>query len=196
MNRLAANRIMGMKQTTIGVFEERTDAEKAIDTIYKELNIPADDISFLYRNTDGEVREVKTDALLDQQVSSLGVNVTIGALSGFLIGGAVGVTTVLGYTAFLQGLIAVGPLASILAAIGIVGNLAIIIGTALIGAILGVLGGALAELALSSRRMKIYSDNAEPKNIVVAVIAPERTDVLSLFRNLGAFDTRVYRLSI
>jgi uncharacterized membrane protein len=196
MNRLAANRIIGMKQTTIGVFEERTDAEKAIDTIYKELNIPADDISFLYRNTDGEVREVKTDALLDQQVSSLGVNVTIGALSGFLIGGAVGVTTVLGYTAFLQGLIAVGPLASILAAIGIVGNLAIIIGTALIGAILGVLGGALAELALSSRRMKIYSDNAEPKNIVVAVIAPERTDVLSLFRNLGAFDTRVYRLSI
>ena len=185
-----------MKQTTIGVFEERTDAEKAIDTVYKQLNIPADDISFLYRNTDGEVREVKTDALLDQQVSSLGVNVTIGALSGFLIGGAVGVTTVLGYTAFLQGLIAVGPLASILAAVGIVGNLAIIIGTTLIGAILGVLGGALAELALSSRRMKIYSDNAEPKNIVVAVIAPERTDVLSLFRNLGAFDTRVYRLSI
>lgn len=195
MRVLAAN-IFGMKQTTIGVFEERTDAEKAIDTVYKQLNIPADDISFLYRNTDGEVKEVKTDALLDQQVSSLGTDVTIGALAGLVIGGAVGVTTVLGFTAFLQGLIAVGPLASILAAVGIVGNLAIISGTALIGAVLGIIVGAIADLAMGRQRMRIYSDAAEPKNVVVAVIAPEKTDVLSLFRNLGAFDTRVYRLSI
>lgn len=196
MNLLAANSLNTMKQTTIGVFEERSIAEQAIDRVYTQLNIPAEDISFLYRNTEGEVREVKTDALIDNQVSSLGVNITIGALAGLVIGGAVGVTTVLGFTAFLQGLVAVGPLASILAAAGITGNLAIIFGTAIIGAVLGVLGGAIGELYMSSQRMRIYSDNAEPKNVVVAVIAPEKTDVLSLFRTLGAFDTRVYRLSI
>lgn len=185
-----------MKQTTIGVFEERTVAEQAIDSVYKQLNIPAEDISFLYRNTDGEVREVKTDALIEKRQGALSVSVSIGALSGLVIGGAVGVTTVLGITAFLQGLIAVGPLASILALVGITGNLAIIIGTAIIGTILGVLIGAIAEMYMSSQRMRIYSDSAEPKNVVVAVIAPEKTDVLSLLRNLGAFDTRVYRLSI
>jgi len=185
-----------MKQTTIGVFEERALAEKAIDSVYKQLNIPADDISFLYRNTEGEVKEVKTDALIEQRQGTLGVSVSIGALAGLLIGGAIGVTTVLGITAFLQGLIAVGPLASVLAAIGITGNLAIIIGTAIIGTVLGVLVAAIAEMYMSSQRMRVYSDKAEPKNVVVAVIAPEKTDVISLFRNLGAFDTRVYRLSI
>src|SRR3989344_8403335 len=185
-----------MKQTTIGVFEERELAEQAIDSVYKQFHVPADDISFLYRNTDGEVREVKTDAFLDSQVSSWGVNITIGALAGLVIGGAVGVTSVLGFTAFLQSLIAMGPLASLLALAGIAGNLAIIFGTAIIGTILGILVGAVTELCLSGKHMRVYSDNAEPKNVVVAVIAPEKTDVLSLFRNLGAFDTRVYRLSI
>jgi hypothetical protein len=195
MNRLPVNAIP-MKQTTIGVFEERTDAEKAIDSVYKQLNIPAEDISFLYRNTEGEVREVKTDALIEKRQGALGISISIGALAGLLIGGAIGVTTVLGITAFLQGLIAVGPLASILALVGITGNLAIIIGTSIIGAVLGVLIGALAEMYMSSQRMRVYSGEAEPKNVVVAVIAPEKTDVLSLLRNLGAFDTRVYRLSI
>jgi uncharacterized membrane protein len=112
------------------------------------------------------------------------------------LGAVVGVTTVLGVTAFLGSLIAIAPLSSFLALIGITGNVAIIIGSAIIGAVLGVLGGALAEMVLTSRRMRVYSGDAEPKNVVVAVIAPEKTDVLSLFRNLGAFDARVYRLSI
>lgn len=185
-----------MKQTTIGVFEERADAEKAIDTVYKQLNIPADDISFLYRSTEGEVREVRTDALIEKQQGSLTANVAVGALTGAVLGAVVGVTTVLGITAFLGSLIAIAPLSSFLALIGITGNVAIIIGSAIIGAVLGVLGGALAEMVLTSRRMRVYSGDAEPKNVVVAVIAPEKTDVLSLFRNLGAFDARVYRLSI
>jgi len=185
-----------MKQTTIGVFEERTAAEKAIDTVYKQLNIPADDISFLYRSTDGDVREVRTDALIEKQQGSLTANVAVGALTGAVLGAVVGVTTVLGLTAFLSGLIALGPLADFLALAGISGNLAIIIGTAIMGTVLGVLVGALSELALAGRRMRVYSGEAEPKNVVVAVIAPEKTDVLSLFRNLGAFDARVYRLSI
>lgn len=187
---------MPMKQTTIGVFEERADAEKAIDRIYKQLNIPADDISFLYRNTEGDVREVRTDALIEKQQGSLTANVSVGALAGAILGAVVGVTTVLGITAFLSGLIALGPLADFLALAGVTGNLAIILGSAIIGTVLGVLLGAIAELALASRRMRIYSGEAEPKNVVVAVIAPEKTDVISLFRNLGAFDARVYRLSI
>lgn len=184
-----------MKQTTIGVFEERMDAEKAIDTVYKQLNIPAEDISFLYRNTDGEVREVKTDALINEP-SSLGANVTLGFLAGAVIGSVAGVTTVLGLTAFLADIIAWGPLASMLTAAGITGSLAIIFGLALIGAVIGILVGAIADITLSARRVRVYSDQAEAKNVVVAVIAPEKTDVISLFRNLGAFDTRVYRLSI
>ena len=186
-----------MKQTTIGVFEERADAEKAISIVHKQLNVPADDISFLYRNTDGEVREVRTDALVDQTSrSSLTENVSLGALTGALLGAVAGVTTVIGITPFLNGFIAIGPLASIMEAVGITNSLAVILGTAIFGAVLGVLVGAIAEMAIGSRRMRIYSDSEQPKNVVVAVIAPEKTDVLSQLRNLGAFDTRVYRLSI
>lgn len=185
-----------MKQTTIGVFEERADAERAIDRVYKQLNIPADDISFLYRSMEGEVREVRTDALIEKQQGSLTANVAVGALAGAVLGAVIGVTTVLGLTAFLGSFLAIAPLSELLALAGITGNLAIILGTAIVGTVLGILVGALSELALTSRRMRVYSGEAEPKNVVVAVIAPEKTDVLSLFRNLGAFDARVYRLSI
>lgn len=184
-----------MKQTTIGVFQARTDAEKAISHIHSELNVPADDISYLYRNLDGEVREVKTDMFLDTQVSTLGVNLSIGFLSGGLIGAVIGVATVLGITPFLASFVAIAPLAGILALLGITGTLGIIIGTTVIGAVLGIIVGAVAEL-ISANRVKVYSDQAEPKNVVVAVIAPEKMDVLSQLRSLGAFDTRVYRLSI
>lgn len=74
--RLVAKRYP-MKQTTIGVFEERSLAEKAIDSVYKQFNIPAEDISFLYRNTDGEVKEVKTEALIETRTSTLNANAFI-----------------------------------------------------------------------------------------------------------------------
>lgn len=187
-----------MKQTTIGVFEERMDAEKAIDTVYKTLNIPADDISFLYRNTNGEVKEVKTDLLVEKDdVSTLGANLTMGVLAGAVLGALAGAAAILGFAPILNSVVAIGALESILSAIGIAGAPAVFVGTTVLGALIGAIIGAAAELIIgNSSSVRAYSDQAEPKNVVVAVIAPERTDVLSLFRNLGAFDTRVYRLSI
>lgn len=187
-----------MKQTTIGVFEERTDAEKAIDTVYKQLNIPADDISFLYRNTDGEVKEVKTDLLVENDTTStIGVNLTMGVLGGAVLGALAGAAAILGFAPIFNSVVAIGALESILTFLGVSGALAVFVGTTLLGAFIGAIVGVAAELIIGgASSVRAYSDQAEPKNVVVAVIAPERTDVLSLFRTLGAFDTRVYRLSI
>jgi hypothetical protein len=186
-----------MKQTTIGVFEERALAEQAIDRVHKELRIPSDDISFLYRNTDGEVKEVKTDALIEKRTSTLSANIFMGGIAGALLGGVAGYVAAQGF-APLHFLRTLTPINQITDLANLSGTIASVAGIAILGVVIGVLAGAIIELVREStaRRVRAYSDQAEPNNIVVAVIAPERTDVISLFRNLGAFDARVYRLSI
>ena len=52
-----------MKKTIIGVFMHREDAEKAINYIHNKLKIPTNEISYLYRNTKDEIRQVDTSEI-------------------------------------------------------------------------------------------------------------------------------------
>ncbi len=47
-----------MKKVTIGTFASRGDAERAINHVHNELDVDKEDISYIYKNTEGDIKEV------------------------------------------------------------------------------------------------------------------------------------------
>lgn len=190
-----------MKQTTIGIFSAREQAEQAVNRVHADLNIPADDISFLYRTSDGQLREI--DATVDRpQAPSMSASVSNGAFLGLILGAMVGLAGAMNAAPIVTDLFN-GPLQGMMtlaSTLGITGSAALI-GTA---AILGAIIGSLIALAYhfivygmnAPERIASVDDRDRASEILVAVTAPERMNVLSILRGLGAMDARIYRLSI
>ena len=82
-----------MKNLTLGTFASRGDAERAINQIHNELGVPTDEISYVYRNTEGDTKEVNSDNITSATPAE-------GAKSGAVIGGSLGalagIATVIG----------------------------------------------------------------------------------------------------
>lgn len=192
MHWLAINTNICMKQTTVGVFEERDKAEKAIQLVHRKLQVPTDDITFLYRNPEGKLREVDVDMI---EGKGAGTGAWTGVIVGLLIGALFGAAIIAGLLPTIENFFTEGAVARFFSALNLSTTLGTIGLTALTGALLGsLLGGVFAgSRTLSMRAMDMP---AKAREILVAVNAPESMDIHSLFRNLGAFDTRIYRLSI
>lgn len=180
-----------MKQTTVGVFEERDKAEKAIRLVHRKLSIPTDDITFLYRNPEGKLREVDVDII---EGAGAGMGAWTGVIVGLLIGALFGAAVVSGLIPSVTNFFAEGALADLFARLGLSTTLGTLSISALAGALLGaLLGGLFAQRPESMRNIDVPG---KARELMVAVNAPESLDIHSLFRNLGAFDTRIYRLSM
>jgi len=181
-----------MKQTSIGIFGTREDAEKAIHSAHKELKIPADDISFVYKNTDGQLHEVDVGVFSGK---TIGEGARTGALVGFLAGAIVGLLTVIGLVPIV-GDILEGSLGTFATLIGFTGSIASVTLSAIAGAVIGAFIGAVVNVPMGKAPAARYKDRVENGNIVVAIHAPDKIDVRSFLRRLGALDARVYRLSL
>ena len=85
-----------MKYLTLGLFATRSDAEKAINEIHNDLGISHDNISFLYKNTNNETKEVdasEVTATTPREGAAAGAAVAIvspGVTAVDAVGGAVG----------------------------------------------------------------------------------------------------------
>ncbi|MEK7080093.1 MAG: hypothetical protein AAB901_02275, partial [Patescibacteria group bacterium] len=143
-----------MKKFTIGVFGAREDAEKAINRIHNELGVPSSDISYLYKNTEGDVHEIHAgDVASDTPVEGA----TKGAAIGGALGAIAGIAAVAGIIPVVGPLFAAGPLAVALGLTGAVGTTA---AGALTGAAAGGLIGALANMGVGEENAKRYADVA------------------------------------
>lgn len=179
-----------MKQLTIGVFESRDDAEKAINLVHNELGVPNDDISYVYRNTEGEVKEHDAS---DISGDTMGEKAAKGATTGATIGALAGIATVLGVIPVVGPLFAAGPLA---AALGLTGAAGTVAAAAATGAAAGGLIGALTGLGVPQENAQRYSDRVHAGNILVAVNADMDKDVLAVFAETGALEQQVYTLDV
>ncbi|MGE5541133.1 MAG: DUF3341 domain-containing protein [Bacillota bacterium] len=179
-----------MKKFTIGVFESRDVAEKAINRVHNELSIPNDDISYIYRNAEGDVQEVDAGKVSTNTPAE-------GAGKGAVVGGAVGalagIAAVAGVIPVVGPLFAAGPLA---AALGLTGAIGTTAAGALTGAAAGGLIGALGNMGVGEEHAQRYADLVHAGDILVAVYAPEETDVATLFRDAGAMETESYVLKV
>lgn len=167
-----------MKQMIVGLFNTRVDAEEAINRLHNELEIPNEEISYMYRNTQGEMKE--TDAA---EVSS-GTPLE-GATTGAAVGGAIaGVIPIIGP------IIAAGPL---VAALGLGAGA---VGTAAAGAVTGAaaggLIGVLTNWGVGESKAHEYEDNVQVGKVLVAVHAENADDVVDVFSACDASDVNVF----
>ncbi len=179
-----------MKQITIGIFASRADAEKALNHVHNELNIPDEDLSFIYRNTEGEVKEVDS---MDVTTSTPAEGAVTGASIGGALGALAGIAAVAGVFPVLGPLFVAGPLATALGLTGAVGATA---AGALTGAAAGGVLGALASMGVGKEQAQEYVDRVQAGNILVAANAPKDVDVVSVFKNCGAIETEIYALRV
>lgn len=177
-----------MKHFSVGLFPNRSTAEEAINRIHNELKIPTDDISYIYRNSEGEVREVDAgDVASDTPVEGAGK----GAAIGGTIGAIAGLATVAGVIPVIGPLFAAGPLA---AALGLTGAVGATAAGAATGAAAGGLIGALANLGVGEEKAQHYTDRVYAGDILVSVYS--ETDARPMLIDCGAIEAEVYTVKV
>lgn len=176
-----------MKYLTLGIFTTRSDAEKAINEIHRDLNISHDNISFLYKNTENETKEVNA---ADVTASTPTEGAKTGAVIGGSLGALAGIAAVAGVIPIVGPIFAAGPLLTALGVTGAVGTAA---AGAITGAAAGGLIGALANLGVSEERAKIYADRVSIGNVLVAVYSDENVNVGEIMTRSGAEEVEMFQ---
>ena len=179
-----------MKIHTIGVFIAREDAEKAINYIHNKLSVPNEEISYLYRNSEGEVREVEAGKISSK---TPGEGAKTGAKAGAALGGIAGLAIAAGTIPVIGPLVAAGPL---MAALGITGALGTVGAGAIGGAAVGGLVGALANIGIGKEKAKRYEDQVLAGNILVAVHTNEGMDVAQAMMDHNAVEVETFGVSV
>lgn len=168
-----------MSKTILGVFDNRADAESAINSLETKGFNPKD-ISIVMKDTaEGEKLAKNTGAdVAGGAVSGATTGAVVGGLAGLLVG--LGAIAIPGIGAVLVG----GPLA---AALGLSGAAASTVSGAATGALAGGIIGALVNLGIPEKDAHEYEERIKAGAILVAVPArneddSEVKDVLTQFQ--------------
>jgi hypothetical protein len=179
-----------MKKTIIGVFANREDAEKAINYIHNKFSVPNDDISYMYRNTKNEIRQVEA---ADISTNTPREGASKGAGAGAVVGALAGIAATVGVIPIVGPFFAAGP---ILASLGIIGAVGTTAAGAVGGAVVGGVIGGLVNLGVGKEKAKRYEDYVVAGNILVAVNAEESSPVESALVGHNAVDVETYAVTV
>ena len=142
--------------TTIGVFTTHASARAAIDDL-RTMGVSDTDISYLYTNIDGDIKDGHSDSKLGEGTAAgATAGAVLGAIAGFAVANLVlpGVGT----------LLVAGPIAT---ALGLTGVAASTAAGAMTGLAAGGLIGALVNLGVSEEDAKLYEDLVRSGNVLV-----------------------------
>lgn len=180
-----------MKELVTGVFESRDDAEKAINHLHRELGVDTDDISYIYRNTEGEMRETKASRVASY---TPGEGAGRGAAWGGALGGAAGLAIAAGAIPAIGPILAAGPL---VAALGLgAGALGTAAAGAVTGAAAGGIIGALVSWGVDEEQAQHYEDRVHAGDILLAVHTNMPDDVAAAMADMGAMEVNSYALAV
>ncbi|HEU4677433.1 MAG TPA: hypothetical protein VFS75_01790 [Candidatus Paceibacterota bacterium] len=175
-----------MKQVVLGLFSSRARAEELIRHLTESLGVRTDDISYIYRNTEGDVEAAPAT---DAHTPASGA--ATGALVGGSVGALAGIATAIGVIPVIGPIFAAGPL---VAALGI--GTASAVGTTAVGAATGAVAGgvigALVNLGAPDVEAKEYENRILAGDVLVAVTTDEVPPVHTAFTTYGATDLRTY----
>jgi hypothetical protein len=163
---------MQTRDTVVAVFDDRYDAQDAIDAL-RDAGFMADDISILARDRDTAGR------LAEDTGAEVAAGAATGALAGGLLGGVAGWLVGIGALAIpgVGPIVAAGPLAATL-------------GGAAIGATGGGIIGALTGVGVPEDEARYYDTELRRGGIVVTCQARGRYDeARSILREYGGRDT-------
>lgn len=165
---------MTERSTAVGVFTERSQAERAITELH-HAGFSDDQIGFVARNGDKLAESMgKGDSRAETVAGA-----ATGAVSGGIIGGVAGAAASL----LIPGL---GP-----AIAG--GILAAALGGAALGAAAGGFAGALATMGVPEEEARYYESQLNSGRVILTVDAPGRyQDAVAILRANGAYDAGSY----
>ncbi|HEY0964228.1 MAG TPA: hypothetical protein VGE31_00320 [Candidatus Paceibacterota bacterium] len=187
-----------MKKLITATFVSPNDAETAIARLKEELNVSTDDISYVYRNDDGELEEIATpteaDEVDDAGEEARSEEVKEGAQEGALVGGSLGALA--GIATFLGAIPVIGPVFAagpIVAALGIgTGALGTTAAGALTGAAAGGLVGALTKWGVSDEKVTEYEEDVNMGNVLLLVHNNNESTVTDILEDAGAMEVDVF----
>jgi hypothetical protein len=164
-----------LRQTVVGVFDERAQAERAIGEL-KRAGFTGDEVGYAIRNVAAGAGAAAAGTAEAPAVDETAGGATTGAITGGLLGGLLGAAVAL----LIPG---VGPIVA-------GGILASALGGAALGAAAGGLLGALVGMGVPEEEARFYQGEFEAGRAVVTVRAGERFDeAQAILRRHGAYDT-------
>lgn len=174
-------------KTIIGVFDNRTEAEAAVEDL-RDLSIADADISYVSSKADGKM--TATDASGDA-IESTSAGALSGAATGGVLGTIAGLAVANGILPGLGTLFVAGPLAT---ALGFTGAAATTAAGAMTGAAAGGLVGALGGLGVSANEAHEYETRVKEGGILVTAKIDDidEDDAQQVFEKNDADDIRVY----
>jgi len=153
--------LQSMTEVVLGIFDNRADADTAIDDL-KEADFNPKDISIVMRDSrEVQHRDVQSP-VAEGAISGAATGGVLGGIAGLLIG--IGAIAIPGVGAILIG----GPLA---AALGISGVAATTVSGAATGVVAGGIVGALVTMGIPEEEAKGYEKSISQGAILVAVNA-------------------------
>lgn len=179
-----------MKKTIIGVFESRRDAEKAINEIHNKANVSTDDISYLYRNTDDEIKQVDADKIASD---TAGEGAGKGAGTGAVIGAIAGIAAAAGVIPVIGPLVAAG---SFIGWLGLGGAVGAAAAGAVGGAAIGGIVGALVNIGVGKERAQMYEDDVKAGKVLVSAMAENDADVVAAMEACDAISVETYTVQV
>ncbi len=182
-----------MKKLITATFVSPSDAESAITRLQEELKISSDDISYVYRNDDGELEEIATanEADDDKDTSEpMKEGAEEGALVGGSLGALAGIATFLGAIPVIGPVFAAGPIVVALGlGTGVIGTTA---AGALTGAAAGGLVGALTNWGVSKDKVSKLEEDVNMGNVLLLVHSSDESAVRDLLDDAGAMEIDVF----
>jgi len=141
------------------LFENREDADAAVDSLTQEHYNPKD-ISIVMRSEERVEAEEEGSPVAKGAASGAATGAVVGGIAGLLIG--IGTLAIPGIGALLIG----GPIA---AALGLTGAAATTISGAITGALAGGLVGGLVGLGVPREQAEMYEERIRQGAILIAV---------------------------
>lgn len=163
-----------MKKVIMGTFSSHSNAEALLKQIREQNSISADNISYIYRNADGEI------ARSDDTISVPLEGASTGAVVGGTAGALAGIATVMGIIPVIGPIFAAGP---IITALGIgAGAVATAAAGALTGAVAGTIIGFLVGIGVPETDAQAYEKRVSEGDVLVIVHSDNEAEVLTAFK--------------
>jgi hypothetical protein len=156
--------------TIVGVFEDRVDANHAVDELYR-AGFHDDQIGVVMRHDEDLIYDTT-----DEGGTHAGAGAVTGALTGLGLGALAGLGVVAGVIPVIGPAIAAG-------------TLGVVLSNAAVGA--GVVGlvGALVGAGIPEHEAKYYQGEFEAGRTIVTVTTDRRSsDAAAILRRFGAYD--------
>jgi uncharacterized membrane protein len=176
-----------MKKVIFAVLKDIESADNAINKLHRECGINNDEISYIYRNEDGE--KISGDGA-DVSGNTVGESATGGAVTGGVVGAALGLVAAFGLAGPIGAIVAAGPIATALGLTGAVGAVAT---GGVLGAATGGLIGALTGLGVSEPQARTYEEKVKAGEVLVSIHTDDEESAVNVLTECNATNIEIIK---